>query len=340
MRCSARLSGMDSLTVSKHTRRDFGKLALVGLPAIGLAAENPAVVNGVHIGIQTYCFRDFEPLVRDLPAQDPGHEKVLSRMLTTMTELGIHECELWAPHIAPGSMTGMLVSIRGMDPAGVYGPKPDPSMKMLEEGRKWHAATPLEYFKNIRKRFDAAGVTIYGYNCGWFGTPQEIDRSFEQAKALGARCITLSGTVSLARKLAPYADRHRFIVAMHPHSEINDPEQFATPESLAAPLEMSKYIWINLDIGHFTAGGYDAVAFIDKYHDRITNLHIKDRKKNQGPNVPWGQGDTPIKDVMQLLKTKKYSIPAYAELEYPIPAGSNSIAETKKCLDYLRAALA
>jgi len=118
----------------------------------------------------------------------------------------------------------MLVSIRGMDPEGVYGPKPDRSMKMLEEGRKWHPATPLEYFTNIRKRFDAAGVAINGYNCGWFGTPQEIDRSFEQAKALGARCITLSGTASLARKLAPYADRQRFIVAMHPHSQINDPD--------------------------------------------------------------------------------------------------------------------
>lgn len=329
---------MDRNTCS---RRDFNKIALASLPVAALAASNRAVVNGVHIGIQTYCFRDFEPVVRNLPPDDPGHEQVLSRVLKAMSDLEIGECELWAPHIAPGSMTGMLVSIRGMDPAGVYGPKPDPSMSaQLEMGRKWHAATPLSYFTNMRKRFDDSGVTIYAYNCGWFGSPEEIDRSFEQANALGARCITLSGTVSLARKLAPYADKHRYIVAMHPHSRIQDPEQFATPESLAAPLQMSKYLWINLDIGHFTAGGYDALAFIEKYHDRITNLHIKDRKKDQGPNMPWGQGDTPIKEVMRLLKTKKYRIPAYVELEYPIPAGSNSIAETKKCLDYLKAALA
>jgi sugar phosphate isomerase/epimerase len=332
---------VDRLNVSRYSRRSFGKVALAGLSSMYLAAEDKhGVVNGVRIGIQTYCFRDFEPAVRNLAPEDPGHEKVLNRVLATMTELGVRECELWAPHIAPGSMTGMLVSIRGMDPDGVYGPKPDPSMPLLEEGRKWHLSAPLEYFKNMRKRFQAAGVVIYAYNCGWFGTPQEIDRSFEQAKALGARCITLSGTVSLARKLAPYADRRQFIVAMHPHSQINDPEQFATPESLAAPLQWSKYIWINLDIGHFTAGGFDAVAFIEKHHDRITNLHVKDRKKNNGPNVPWGQGDTPIKQVMQLLKTKKYPIPAYVELEYPIPAGSNSIAETKKCLDYMKAALA
>jgi len=323
-----------------YSRRRFTRTALAALSTSALASDNNrAVVNGVHIGIQTYCFRDFQPGVRNLPATDAAHEMVLARVLSTMADLGIGECELWAPHIAPGSMTGMLVSIRGMDPDGVYGPKPDPGMPMLAEGRQWHASTPLDYFTAIRKRFEQAGVAIYGYNCGWFGTPAEIDRSFNQAKALGARCITLSGTVSLARKLAPYADKHRFIVAMHPHSQVQDPEQFATPESLAAPLKMSEYIWINLDIGHFTAGGYDPVAFIDKYHDRITNLHIKDRKKNQGPNMPWGKGDTPIKEVMQLLKSKRYPIPAYVELEYPIPAGATSIVETRKCLDYLKAAL-
>jgi sugar phosphate isomerase/epimerase len=324
-----------------YSRRHFTRIALTGLSAAALASDNSrAVVNGVHIGIQTYCLRDFEPAVRNLPAADPAHEKVLARVLSTMADLGIGECELWAPHIAPGSMTGMLVSIRGIDPEGLYGPKPNPAMPMLAEGRQWHVSTPLDYFTAVRKRFDAAGVVIYGYNCGWFGTPAEIDRSFEQAKALGARCITLSGTVSLAHKLAPYADKHRYIVAMHPHSQIQDPDQFATPESLAAPLKMSEYLWINLDIGHFTAGGYDPVAFIDKYHDRITNLHIKDRKKNQGPNMPWGKGDTPIKEVIQLLKSEKYPIPAYVELEYPIPEGSTSTIETRKCLDYLRNALA
>jgi sugar phosphate isomerase/epimerase len=329
------------MNLNWYSRREFGKIAAAGVAFAAHATDDRAIVNGVHIGVQTYCFRDFSPSVRDLPADDPGHEQVLSKVLKTMSELGIAQCELWAPHIAPGSMSGMLVSIRGMDPAGVYGPKPDASMNaQLEMGRKWHKNTPISYFENIRKRFNEAGVTIYGYNNGWFGSPEEIDRSFEQAKALGARCITLSGTKSLARKLAPYADKHRFIVAMHPHSQIGDPEQFATPESLAEPLELSKYFWINLDIGHFTAGGYDAVAFIEKYHSRITNLHLKDRKKNDGPNVPWGQGDTPIKQVLQLLKTKKYPIPAYVELEYPIPSGSNSIVETRKCLDYVRSALA
>jgi len=99
----------------------------------------------------------------------------------------------------------------------------------------------------------------------------------------------------------------------------------------------SEYINVNLDIGHFFAAGYDPVDFINKHHDRIVTLHIKDRKSNHGPNVPFGQGETPIKPVLQLLETKKYKIPANIEYEYE---GADTVAEVRKCLDYCKAALA
>ena len=82
------------------------------------------------------------------------------------------------------------------------------------------------------------------------------------------------------------------------------------------------------------------MAFIEKHHDKITNLHLKDRKKDHGPNVPWGEGDTPLKAVLQLLKKNKYKFPANLELEYRIPADSNVVAEMKKCLMYAKNCLA
>ena len=116
-------------------------------------------------------------------------------------------------------------------------------------------------------------------------------------------------------RVAPFADKHKMIVAMHGHDNTRDPNQFASRRASQA-MALSKNFWVNLDIGHFFAAGYDPVAYIEEHHDRISNLHIKDRKKDHGENTPWGEGDTPIKQVLQLLKAKKYDIPADIEYEY------------------------
>jgi len=97
--------------------------------------------------------------------------------------------------------------------------------------------------------------------------------------------------------------------------------------------------YINLDIGHFTAANDDAASYLEQRHDKILVLHVKDRKKNHGPNMPFGQGDTDIKGVLLLLKNKKYPIPAMIEYEYGKP-GLDTVAEVKKCFDFCKAALA
>jgi len=125
---------------------------------------------------------------------------------------------------------------------------------------------------------------------------------------------------------------------MHGHSNTSDPNEFATPESFAEALTMSQLFKINLDIGHFTAANYDAVAYIRAHHADITNLHIKDRKKNQGDNTPWGQGDTPIREVLQLLKKERWPIRAYLEYEYR--GEGSSVEEVKRCFAFAKQALA
>jgi len=127
-------------------------------------------------------------------------------------------------------------------------------------------------------------------------------------------------------------------VAMHNHNNLVDPDQFATPASFQKALDMSEYFKVTLDIGHFTAGNNDAVDFISKHHDRIVNIHVRDRKRNNGRNMPFGQGDTPIKEVLQLIRDNRYPIRCYIEYEY----GSfrPSTEEVKRCLEYCKQVLA
>jgi sugar phosphate isomerase/epimerase len=207
--------------------------------------------------------------------------------------------------------------------------------------RAWRAAASPDTWRPVRKRFDAAGITLrllcYNMNVRT-STDQDIEYGFRMAQGLAVSLISTSTQVSMARRVAPFADKHRITVAYHGHANLTDPDEVATPESFAACLAHSRYHAINLDIGHFTAAGFDAVAFIRKNHDRITHLHLKDRRSpaNGGANVPWGQGDTPIRDVLQLLKREKWDIPANIEFEYP----GDPLVEVPRCLQFCRQALA
>lgn len=309
------------------SRREFGKFTLAGLPLTIALANNAA--KAVRIGVQSYSFRTMS----------------LDDAIKAMKDIGISECELFSGHVEPRPNMPPM----GPPPGGGGGrPQLTPEQqaarreamqKAAEETRKWRLNVSMDHFKDIRKKFDAAGIVLQAYNYSFNDrfSDEEIDRGFVMAKALGVKIITASSTLSSAKRVAPFADKHKITVAMHGHSNLTDPNEFAKPESFAAAMAMSKYFAVNLDIGHFFAAGYDPIAYIEQNYKRITSLHIKDRKKDNGPNTPWGQGDTPIKPVLQLLKTRKYNIPANIEFEY---RGEDTVAEVRKCYQYIKDALA
>ncbi len=72
---------------------------------------------------------------------------------------------------------------------------------------------------------------------------------------------------------------------------------------------------------------------------RIISLHLKDRKKNKGPNLPFGRGDTPIPAALRYMKKKALAFPADIELEYKIPTGSDAVKEVAACVAFCKKAL-
>ena len=171
-------------------------------------------------------------------------------------------------------------------------------------------------------------------------TDAGIEAGFKAAQALGVKYITSSSNVSVAPRVDPFAQKYKIMVGFHGHDDTRDPDEFSTAETFARAMKgASQYIGVNLDIGHFVAANGDPVAYIREHHQKIVTLHIKDRKKNHGANLPFGQGDTPIKEVLCLLRDNKWKIPANIEYEYGEDKRLETIAEVKKCYAYCREAL-
>jgi sugar phosphate isomerase/epimerase len=233
----------------------------------------------------------------------------------------------------------------GPRPQAAAGNAPAPTLspeqqKFREDQAKWRTSDEtMNKYRDLRKQFDDAGIelALLCYNMNGNIADEEIDYAFRMAQALGVKGITSSSTVTIAKRVAGFADRYKMIWAGHGHDDVCDPEQFARPETFELIMGLSPYIYVNLDIGHYTAAGYDPVPFIRRYNSRITNLHLKDRfrtlGRGRGANVRWGDGETPIREVLQLLRREQYAFPANIEYEYQ---GTDAVIEVAKCLQYAK----
>jgi len=169
---------------------------------------------------------------------------------------------------------------------------------------------------------------IFGY------TDEVVDYAFTLAKAVGARAISTEIAEDGPKRLGEFADKHNLMVGYHGHEATG-------PENWEKVFGYATHNGANLDIGHFVSGNHGSpIPFLKAHHDRITHIHVKDRKANKGANVPFGEGDTPIAEALRLIRDNKWNIQATIEFEYPVPAGSDRMTEIKKSIEFCRAALA
>ena len=305
----------------------FGLLAAAAVGRRAGAAGKPgATIGGVRVGAITYSFREVP--------RTPGKD-FLETGLESCVASGLGVAELWATMVQPEQPL--------LPRGGQYDidPKNAAMVKAREDIRRWRIDTPASYWQGVRRRFDKAGIELIGYSLTLADdfTDEEIDRTLLAVRAMGIRDLGTNQTrVSMGKRVVPFAEKHGVRLCFHNHANVDHPNEVATIASMEEVLAQSKNYMINLDVGHFVAANLDPVAFIAKYHDRISYLHLKDRKRDNGPNMPWGQGDTPLKEVLRLVKRERYPIPCLIEYEYK--GEQPPLVEVGKCMDYIRQALA
>lgn len=316
-----------------YSRREFGKLALAGVPASVVLANLPlsaraaidSRIKGVQFGAITYSFRG----INDLDAIIKGY-----------VELGFGEMELMSntAETAAGIPPAAPRAARGTQPT----PEQAAAIEAANKARaEWKRSATAATFAPVKKKIADAGIDLrlLCYNMNVRTTSDEdIEYGFMMARALGVKAMTTSTQVSMAKRLVPFVEKHKMTIGFHGHDNLADKDEISSKDTFEAIMAESRYFGANLDIGHFTAANGDSVAFIKQHHARITNLHVKDMKRNGGPYTPFGTGDSPIKEVLQLLSREKWDIPANIEYEYGDPDGT--MAALKKCFDYCKAALA
>jgi sugar phosphate isomerase/epimerase len=306
----------DRITLS---RRSLGMLGLGAalLPAAQAAAQSATgpltdQVGNVRIGCNTYTFDGL----------------TLDGAIEGMKLTGFTTAELHAWHVEP-SFTSIRLPRRP--------PLSNDQIRLTGYARQalrdWRLNVPLETFSEIANKFQAAGIKIVAFNY-LFGSldDAEIDRVFQMAKALRVDLITAVADPATLRRLDAFAQHYKVRVGIHNETAIPTIEAFE-----AARSGLSDYTGYTLDIGHFIANGGDPIAMLKKNHDRILSMHFKDRRKNGGPTVPFGEGDTPIREVLRWMRDNRFNPPTNIEQEAP---GFDRLAIARQALSYCTTALA
>lgn len=333
-----------------YSRRAFGKVIAAAVPVVpvllrgSVMPQGESRVNGVRMGVQSASFT-FSGM---------GLDDIITTMVTT----GLREVDMMAEHVeqylgAPGVQlpgTGRQGpwarrggAARGSAPGGTAreggpgaqgrgrgaggGRGADPAARQAL--RDWRLGVDLDRYAVISKRFRDAGLHFFSYNLSFNDsyTDEEIEKGLLMTKALGTRIMTVSSPLSVFPRVAPLAEKHDVVVALHNHT--------TGPDAFAHVAALSPNFWFNLDVGHYFASGHDPLAFIRQHHGRITNLHVKDRMGNSGPEMPFGEGETPLAETLRLVRDEKYDMPVC--IEYVGPDGP--VAELTRCFDYCKAVL-
>jgi sugar phosphate isomerase/epimerase len=304
-----------------YTRREFAERTL-GFAGIALTqafvsrtalsqTKSGSAGAGVLVGIiAPYSFRG---TAMDIPG-----------VISGMTKMGLRGVEL--QHTAAEAHMGAPSVGRGA------------TSVQAEALRDWRRATPASTFQTVRRLFNEAGIRIYAYKLAGSQvnlSDDEFRYAFDVARTLGASHVNIELPDSaLTKRLGAIASEKKMMIGYHGHQQ----------SSLTAwdeAISQSPFNGINLDIGHYVAATNESpMPLINKHYDRLTSIHVKDRQLGTkgGKNLPWGHGDTPIVEVVQLLKAKKSTVPLTIELEYQADQ-SDVMTELAKSLAYLKKAL-
>jgi sugar phosphate isomerase/epimerase len=274
------------------TRREFGRLAFAGAPLLAARsvpqAGNRSLIGGVQFGLQPFCYHD-------LPMTPENRPTLIRRLVQN----GFGMVELHATWVEP-RVTGVAADAA------------------RERQRGWRLRRDVDHYARVKREFDDAGIRIFTYyvNFNDTYTDAEIDAVFAGARMLGAAGCVGSQGLAMSKRLAGFPGAHGMFIGIHNHANLSDPDALASEESFVKGLGFSPDVKATLDTRHFTAANGDCLGFLERHHDRMSSVHLGDRRRNNGRSAPFGEGDAPIIEVLRMIRDNQWPIVALLEFEH------------------------
>lgn len=305
-----------------YTRREFNARMMAAVPPLALLSSaalraqsaspaNRSHINGVQFGLQPFCYHD-------LPMTPANRGTLIERLVQN----GLGMVELHATWVEP-QFAGPGVS----------------AQDAREKLRQWRLTAPASFYESVKREFDDAGIAIFTYyvNLNDTYTDAEIDATFAGARILGAQGCVGSQGLRLTQRLATFPGKHGMFMGVHNHANLSDPDALNNEASFVKALSFSPHVKATLDTRHYTAANGDCLEFLARHHARTSSVHLGDRKRNNGRSTPFGEGDAPIIQILQMIRDNRWPIVALLEFEHGTLRPS--VDEVQLMFDYCKRAL-
>lgn len=303
--------------------------------------------NGVQIGAITYSFRSM------VSNWDEVIQACVDCGLSSIELYHVYENEVGAPtnpvqrryEPLPEPAPGEEPVRRGRGTPIPFTPEEEAQIAAYEEELAAFRADPatMDKWAAAGKRFADAGIDIHMTKWTAGNTDELLDYSFQAAKAMGAKGICTELSEESCTTLGAAADRNGMLAVFHQHAQYST----MTTDEIDRLLALSPANRLNWDCGHYYGYGFedstglDLIQFLDRYNEKIFTIHLKDKNSptnetEPGANQVWGQGETPLRQLLQHVRDNYPDKYLDIELEYQIAPWSDAVKETAKCIRHAR----
>ncbi|MFC1539585.1 family 16 glycoside hydrolase [Candidatus Latescibacterota bacterium] len=194
-----------------------------------------------------------------------------------------------------------------------------------------------EQLKMVRSKLMEHNIRVNAYGVvGFENNEKSMREVFDFVRKMGIRTIVTEPAYDDYSLIEKMVREYNIKIAIHNHPI---PNKYARPETVLSHVKgLDSRIGVCADTGHWMRSGINPLEAIRSMEGRIIDVHLKDLKDfgtTETYDVPFGEGEGQIHDILAELTLQDYQGMITVEHEKPEDA-DNPSPPVKKGIDYIK----